>query len=58
MVNTKITFKDADGFHYKHPERSCERCLNFPCVNGQDKLKSNFAAYGCQNYSDSNKFDL
>ena len=58
MATTKIKFKDDDGFHYKHPERDCKRCLNYPCVDDQHKLKSNFAAYGCKNYKDVNNFDL
>ena len=53
-----VNFKDSDGFHYKHPERSCKKCLKYPCLNKMDKLKSNFGAYGCRYYEDENTFDL
>ncbi len=32
MPITEVMFKDKDGFHYKHPERSCTRCKNYPCL--------------------------
>lgn len=53
-----MNFKDPDGFHYKYPERNCKRCLKYPCIDKQYLLKSNFAAYGCKNYSDSNIFNV
>lgn len=51
-------FKDKDGFHYKHPERSCKRCLNYPCLEKMDTLKGDYAKYGCVGWSDENVFDL
>ena len=52
-MRSKINiFKDADGFTYAHPERSCERCTNYPCIEKMDELLSNFAKYGCVNYND------
>lgn len=57
MPNTKVTFKDENGFHYKHPERSCKRCLNYPCIEGFDNLKGDCAKYGCIHYSDENVFN-
>ena len=51
-------FKDPDGFHYKHPERNCKRCKNYPCLPYMGKLKGNFAAYGCVKYEDINTFNV
>ena len=58
MPISEIMFKDKDGFHYKHPERSCTRCKNYPCLSNMDKLLSNFAAYGCKMFKDSNIFEV
>lgn len=49
-------FKDKDGFHYKFPQRSCQRCLKNPCIEGKQKLLGDFAKYGCQLYEDENVF--
>ena len=49
-------FKDSDGFTYAHPERSCKRCLNYPCLENMDTLRSDFAKYGCVNFNDINIF--
>lgn len=57
MPVSEIMFKDKDGFHYKHPERSCKRCMKYPCLKDMDKLKSDFARYGCLNYEDINTFN-
>jgi hypothetical protein len=56
MPSTELIFKDKDGFHYKFPERSCKRCLKYPCVTNMDNLKGNFAAYGCKMFEDENIF--
>ena len=53
----KVNYKDPNGLTYKHPERSCKRCLKYPCIANMDKLYSDFAKYGCKNWSDSNTFD-
>lgn len=58
MSVNKIMFKDKDGFHYKHPECSCTRCLNYPCLPDMDKLKSDFGAYGCKKFEDANTFEV
>lgn len=59
LANIEVTLKDKDGFHYKYPDRSCiNRCIKYPCVNGMDTLKCNFAAYGCKNYEDVNTFNV
>lgn len=58
MPTIDVMFKDEDGFSYKHPERNCNKCLNFPCISGMDKLRGNFAAYGCVNFSDENTFEI
>ncbi len=57
MSNIEVIFKDPDGFYYKFPERSCKRCLKYPCINNMDNLKSDFAKYGCKNWDDMNTFD-
>ena len=57
MPTSEIIFKDRDGFNYKHPERSCKRCLLYPCLPNMDKLLGDFGAYGCKKYKDSNTFD-
>lgn len=49
-------FKDRDGFHYKYPERSCKRCLKYPCIEKMENLQGNFAAYGCKMFEDENIF--
>ena len=58
MSASEIIFKDKDGFHYKHPERSCLRCIKYPCLPNMDKLKGNFASYGCKYYEDINTFNV
>lgn len=58
MPISEVMYKDKDGFHYKHPERSCNRCMKYPCLKDMDKLKSDFAKYGCVNYSDINIFSI
>lgn len=45
--------KDSSGFKYKHPKRNCKNCLHYPCFINMDKLKCNFAKYGCSDYKDS-----
>lgn len=57
MPTIKVEFKDKDGLTYRHPERSCKKCLNYPCIEHMDKLYSDFAKYGCRNWSDSDIFD-
>lgn len=52
----EVTFKDPNGFRYKHPERCCTKCSQYPCVINMDVLKGNFAKYGCKSYKDSNVF--
>lgn len=57
MPISEVMYKDKDGFHYKHPERSCNRCMKYPCLKDMDKLKSDFAKYGCTYYKDINTFN-
>ena len=56
MLVSEIIFKDPDGFHYKHPERSCNRCKNYPCIDNMSNLKGDFAKYGCKGWDDMNIF--
>ena len=58
MPITEVMFKDKDGFHYKHPERSCTRCKNYPCLPNMDKLQGDFASYGCRKFEDINTFEV
>lgn len=58
MSNNKINLKDPDGFNYKYPDRSCKRCLDYPCIEGMDNLKGDFAAYGCKKFRDENTFEI
>jgi hypothetical protein len=57
MLASEVIFKDPDGFHYKHPERSCNRCKNYPCIDNMNNLKGDFAKYGCKGWDDMNTFD-
>lgn len=57
MPVSQVMFKDRDGFTYKHPERSCHKCLKYPCIEHMDRLLCDFAKYGCKNWSDSDFFE-
>ena len=52
-----VNFKDRDGFRCKHPERSCKRCINYPCLPNMNLFLGYFAAYGCTMYEDENTFE-
>lgn len=56
MCSKVNIFKDADGLTYAHPERSCSRCLKYPCIPDMKSLRSDFAKYGCINYDDVDIF--
>jgi hypothetical protein len=56
MSSSELIFKDKDNFHYKFPQNSCKRCLNYPCLPNMDKLKSDFAKFGCKKFDDANIF--
>lgn len=58
MPIAEVKYKDEDGFHYKYPDRSCHRCQNYPCIPNMEKLKGNYASYGCKLYLDINSFDV
>lgn len=51
-------FKDPDGVVYAHPERSCKNCLNFPCLDNMQELRSDFAKYGCIRWSNKDVFKI
>lgn len=57
MVSNKITYTNGEGYIYRFPERSCKRCINYPCLDGMSNYKSDFAKYGCINYKDCNFFE-
>ena len=42
--------RDPNGVKYINPDRRCKDCKHYPCMLGQDKLKSDFARYGCTLY--------
>ena len=51
MAITKIKpVKDENGIVLKFPKRECKKCNKYPCLEGMEKLRSNFAAYGCIYY--------
>ena len=52
MDKTISGLKDPTGLVYKHPARSCDKCLQYPCIDNMSILVSNFAAYGCENYTE------
>lgn len=51
MNPIKVT-KDRFGVKMKYPNRTCKNCKKYPCFNDMDKCKSDFAKYGCTNYSE------
>ena len=46
MSSSELIFKDKDNFHYKFPQNSCKRCLNYPCLPNMDKLKRDYLVEG------------
>lgn len=45
--------EELDNYHekyWKFPDRSCKDCQEYPCMKGQQTLKSDFAKYGCNQY--------
>ena len=51
-------FKDKDGVSYRHPERSCKQCKLYPCLEGIERLRADFAKYGCKLFDDVNTFEV
>ena len=58
MSSIEMMFKDKYNFHYRFTQYSCKRCLNYPCLPNMDKLKSDFAKFGCKKFDDANVFNL
>lgn len=48
-------YKDKFGVKYKYPNRSCKRCIRYPCFDGIDKCRCDFAQYGCIDYNDNHR---
>ena len=49
----KLEYKDKDGIKYKHPERTCKDCLEYPCQELKVfNLGCDYAKYGCIHYHD------
>ena len=43
--------KDKWGIKYKYPDRTCKKCIRYPCFSGQVEVcKCDYAKYGCKNY--------
>lgn len=38
---------DEYGVRLKYPNRNCKDCKKYPCFEGIDKCRSNFASCGC-----------
>lgn len=57
MSYPEMIFRNKDNFHYKFPQYSCKRCLNYPCLSNMEVLKSDFAKFGCRRYKDANVFE-
>lgn len=38
--------------YHKYPARTCTECILYPCFRGIENMKSDFAKYGCKNYTD------
>lgn len=45
-------FEDDDKVKYKYLDRSCKVCKKYPCIEGMDKLPTDFAKYGCTLFED------
>ena len=54
LIKINQIIKDKYGVKLKYPNRQCKDCKKYPCFYGIDKCLSNFAAYGCVYYKDSN----
>lgn len=48
--NVKSFDRDDEGVIYKHPERTCKECSNYPCFRGIENFVCDFAKYGCRKY--------
>ena len=47
--------KDKYGTKIKYPNRTCQECAKYPCFEGIEKCRSNFAKYGCKIWMLGNK---
>ena len=44
-----------DGVKYKFPERSCKKCVKYPCFVGMEKRSCDFAKYGCIEFENNTR---
>lgn len=51
-------YRDKNGVTYSFPERSCKRCLKYPCLDNMEILLSDFAKYGCIYWSDPDVYKI
>lgn len=42
--------KDEYGIQIKFPDRKCEDCKWYPCMNNFEIFNTKFAKYGCRDY--------
>lgn len=42
--------RDSQGISYKYPDRTCKKCLRYPCFEGIKNMICDFAKYGCREY--------
>lgn len=47
--------KDSSGVKLKYPNRTCKKCKLYPCFDGIELCKSDFARVGCKLWQDDNK---
>lgn len=47
--------KDKYGVKLKYPDRTCIKCNKYPCFDGINKCKSDFAKVGCKFWQNDNK---
>lgn len=52
-LETKALHRKA----WKFPMRTCTNCELYPCFNGIENCKSDFAKYGCVKYRSKGKYE-
>jgi hypothetical protein len=50
-----MNLKNKDNYVYKYPHLSCKECVKYPCLSNFQKLKSNFAKFGCKYFEKKDK---
>lgn len=47
--------KDKYGVKLKYPDRTCVECDKYPCFDGINECKNDFAKVGCKLWKSGNK---